>query len=119
MGKTAREGDRLPMNSEQWKKILAAKDFLGLDDHATLADIKRAYRRLAKKHHPDATPKHDADHPAAPNFVRLTEAYQTLLDYCARYRFPLTHDDGNHEVEPEDWWMDRFGHDPLWGKVKR
>jgi DnaJ-class molecular chaperone len=107
------------MNNEQWERIRKAKELLGLDDRAALADIKRSYRRLAKKHHPDAAKNHDKGQPRAADFLRLTEAYQTLLDYCAKYRFPLTQDDDGSGVEPEDWWMDRFGHDPLWGKAKR
>ncbi len=106
------------MDSGQWEKIIAAKELLGLGDRASLADIKRAYRRLAKKHHPDATKNH-VDQQETADFLRLTEAYQTLLDYCAQYRFPLTRDEGGNGVESEDWWMDRFGHDPLWGKAKR
>ncbi len=39
--------------------VLAAEDYykvLGLDKSASEKDIKRAYRTLSKKHHPDKNP---------------------------------------------------------------
>jgi hypothetical protein len=35
--------------------------------------------------------------------------------YCEQFRIPLVPSDGE-SIDPEDWWMDRFGRDPLWGK---
>ena len=43
----------------------------------------------------------------------LTEAYQCLLAYCKEYRFPLMPGE-DQPLDGEDWWMDRFGDDPLW-----
>jgi hypothetical protein len=37
------------------------------------------------------------------------------MQYCGKYQFPLVLE-GSEELEAEDWWMDRFGQDPLWGK---
>jgi molecular chaperone DnaJ len=50
---------------------------LGLERAATVGDIKRAYRRLARKFHPDINP---GDHSAAAQFRRIAEAYETLSD---------------------------------------
>lgn len=49
---------------------------------------------------------------------RLTRAYDVLLRHYNQFRIPLVPADGDI-LEPEDWWMDRFGQDPLWGKKKR
>jgi len=95
---------------EQWQRLIAARDLLGLEESASLAGIRKAYRRLAKEHHPDL-----AGDEGGETMLALTEAYQLLLDYCDNYPVPLT----KEEIEPrsdEDWWMDRFGHDPLWSK---
>lgn len=50
---------------------------LGLDQSATTADIKRAYRRLARRYHPGINP---GDRAAQSMFARVSEAYETLVD---------------------------------------
>jgi molecular chaperone DnaJ len=50
---------------------------LGLDRGASVADIKRAYRRLARKYHPGINP---GDRAAQSMFERVSEAYETLID---------------------------------------
>src|SRR5205823_518516 len=60
---------------------------LGLERGATLNDIKRAYRRLARKHHPDINP---GDRLAAQKFRQIAEAYETLSDPERRRRYDVT-----------------------------
>jgi len=50
---------------------------LGVAPGASVADIKRAYRRLARRHHPGINP---GDRAAEALFQRISEAYETLLD---------------------------------------
>jgi curved DNA-binding protein CbpA len=50
---------------------------LGITSDATLTDIKRAYRKLARKCHPD---RNHGDPDAAARFRDITEAYDTLAD---------------------------------------
>ncbi|MFB3854249.1 MAG: DnaJ C-terminal domain-containing protein [Vicinamibacterales bacterium] len=59
---------------------------LGLDDRATLADIKRAYRRLARRYHPDINP---GDPAAERRFRQIMLAYETLSDPGRRRRYDL------------------------------
>jgi curved DNA-binding protein CbpA len=49
-------------------------DILGLTSDATLADVKKAYRKLARQHHPD---RNSADPGAIDRFRRITEATNT------------------------------------------
>jgi molecular chaperone DnaJ len=62
---------------------------LGLGREASPEEIKRAYRRLARKYHPDINP---GDRAAAEYFRQITEAYETLVD-PARRRDYDTHDE--------------------------
>src|SRR5438105_2201701 len=61
---------------------------LGITPEATLADIKKAYRRLARKYHPD---RHNGDPAAAAQFREITEAYDTLTDPNRRQAYDRTY----------------------------
>lgn len=76
---------------------MAKRDYyevLGVDKTASEADIKKAYRRLAMKHHPDRN-KDDSD--AERKFKEAKEAYEVLSDAGRRSTY------------------DQFGHDALRG----
>lgn len=57
---------------------------LGVADSASADDIKKAYRRLAKKYHPDANPN---DPQAAERFKEVGEAYSVLSDEGKRKQY--------------------------------
>jgi molecular chaperone DnaJ len=57
---------------------------LGIERAATLNDIKRAYRRLARRLHPDINP---GDGLAAAQFRQVVQAYETLSDPDRRRRY--------------------------------
>jgi molecular chaperone DnaJ len=57
---------------------------LGLRHGASDAEIKRAYRRLARRHHPDINP---GDREAETRFRQILEAYETLIDPDRRHRY--------------------------------
>ncbi len=103
------------MTKKDWEKIEMARDLLGLEQKATLAQIKDAFRRMSKKHHPDLAANRNKDESQV-RMHEITEAYQLLLHYCENFRYPLFIQD--ESLDAEDWWLDRFGQDPLWGKNK-
>jgi molecular chaperone DnaJ len=57
---------------------------LGLSQGASESDIKRAYRRLARRLHPDINP---GDRAAEARFRQIVEAYETLIDRDRRARY--------------------------------
>jgi hypothetical protein len=61
-----------------------AKDYhavLGVPADASLADIKKAYRKLARTYHPD---RNNGDPAAAAKFREITEAYEALTGQAPR-----------------------------------
>lgn len=52
-------------------------DILGISRNASESEVKKAYRRLARQHHPDVNP---GDHQADARFKEINEAYQVLSD---------------------------------------
>ncbi len=59
-------------------------EVLGVSKDASEADIKRAYRKVAKKYHPDINP---GDKNAEEKFKEAAEAYEVLSDSEKRARY--------------------------------
>jgi molecular chaperone DnaJ len=57
---------------------------LGLERGAPAVEIKRAYKRLARRLHPDINP---GDHEAEARFRQVLDAYETLMDPDRRRRY--------------------------------
>lgn len=66
-------------------------EVLGVSRGASEQEIKKAYRRLARDHHPDANPE---DSEAEERFKELTEAYEVLSNPESRQAY----DTYGHEV---------------------
>jgi len=59
---------------------------LGVSRHADQEEIKKAYRRLARRYHPDVN---RGDSEAAERFKEINEAYEVLGDPAKRRRYDL------------------------------
>lgn len=69
---------------------------LGVKKDATPKDIKAAYRRLARKYHPDVNP---GDKAAEEKFKDLQEAYDVLGDPAKRQKYDLYGEQWKHISE--------------------
>ena len=101
---------------------MAKRDYyevLGVKKDASADDIKRSYRRLAMKYHPDKNPD---DKEAEAKFKECAEAYEVLSDTQKRQRYDQFGQDGlrgtgMHDfsrINPEDIFS-MFGLDDLFG----
>lgn len=99
-------------------KTAAKRDYyevLGVGKEAGEADVKSAYRKLARQHHPDANP---GDPGAEERFKEINEAYSVLSDPEKRARYDqFGHDAGRagfgngnfSDVNPFDIFNSFFG----------
>jgi curved DNA-binding protein len=93
--------------------IMKYKDYyasLGLERGASDDDIKKAYRRLARKYHPDVSKEAGAEE----KFKEIAEAYQTLKDPEKRAAYDQL---GSHaagqEFEPPPSWQQQYSGTPF------
>lgn len=80
-------------------------DILGVPRTASLDDIKKAYRKLARTHHPDMSKAPDAE----VRFKEIGEAYATLKDEAKRAAYDeLGHPKPGAEFRPPPQWQEDF-----------
>src|SRR5205823_10302182 len=74
---------------------------LGLQKTASADEIKAAYRKLARKYHPDVSKEKDAE----AKFKEMAEAYETLKDPEKRAAYDQlgSHTPGQEFRPPPDW----------------
>jgi len=81
-------------------------EILGVKRDATADEIKKAYRRLARKYHPDVSKEKDAD----ARFKEMAEAYATLKDSEKRAAYDqLGRHGSGEEFRPPPGWSTQFG----------
>jgi curved DNA-binding protein len=79
---------------------------LGVERGASDEEVKKAYRKLARKYHPDVSKETNAKE----KFQEVSEAYETLKDKDKRAGYDSlgSHRPGQDFRPPPDWF-DRFG----------
>jgi DnaJ-class molecular chaperone len=86
-------------------KLDEARELLGLNLKATRKEIRAAYRRAARRCHPDRAPE-GQEESSRQRMQQVNAAYQKLLQFMEEYRFELV-----EKQAPEDlqqWWHHRF-----------
>lgn len=88
-------------------QVFGEKDYyqvLGLPRETSARAIKKAYRKLSMKYHPDKNP---GDKSASDKFVEITEAYDVLSDPEKRRRYDMYGEEGI-KGESGDGFRDPF-----------
>src|SRR5262249_6539756 len=88
----------MSLNGKDYYKIL------GVEHNASPEDIKKAHRKLARKHHPDLNP---GDKKAEETFKTIQEAYDVLSDPEKRAKY---------DQYGEMWMNSPFGGNPNAGR---
>lgn len=79
---------------------------LGLERNASQDDVKKTYRRLARKYHPDVSKEKDAEE----KFKEVGEAYEVLKDPEKRAAYDqLGSYQAGQDFRPPPDWEQRFG----------
>ncbi len=65
----------------KFKDIDKARKILGLDEEATLYEIRDRFYKLSKMYHPDKSGKNTEE-----KFKEISGAYKLLMDYASSYR---------------------------------
>lgn len=85
------------MRSMEKMTVKKAREILCITELATLDDVKKSYRELAKKHHPDFGGDDEL-------MQELNHAYRTIL----KGKFGV-------EWDYADMWWKMWGNDPIMG----
>ena len=82
------------------KKIKDALEFMDIPPLSSIKDIKRQYKKLSKKYHPDIIGDSEMMH-------KLNESYNVLMDYCENYKFTFD----EYEIKkqhPDSYYKNNF-----------
>jgi DnaJ-class molecular chaperone len=74
-----------------FNEIEEARKMLGLGEAVTLKEIKRAYRTLAHRHHPDKLGGDGGTE--SETMKKLNWAYKLIMDYCDNYKYSFREED--------------------------
>src|SRR4030095_11074252 len=86
---------------------------LGLDRNASQEDIKKAYRKLARKYHPDLNPN---DKDAHKKFQQINEANEVLSDPEKRKKYDQYGKDWQHAEQFEQAKQQQYQRPPGAGR---
>lgn len=80
---------------------------LGIEPEADAKAVKTAYRRLARKYHPDVSTEHEAEK----RFKEVAEAYEVLSDETKRAEYDQLRKYGgsSRSFEPPPGWQSQAG----------
>ncbi len=91
------------------RDLARAAAILKLGESATLEEVKEAYRKLAKRYHPDSASR-DGD---PEKFMEISFAYKIMTFYASSYKMEFS-EEAFFKQFPEEKLRKKFLSDPLW-----
>lgn len=86
-----------------FEEVNCARKILGLDEYATLEEIKKAYRYLAAQYHPDRCRGKKLKE-CERKIREINHSKDVLLAYCANYRYSFKQADAmRNSFEQEEY----------------
>ena len=100
-----------------YKQIDKARKTLRLGEGATIPEIKKAFRELSLKYHPDKCKEKDKTK-CEKKFKKINNANEVLIEYCLNYKFSFKEIDDIETPEEKVTrdHMKRF-YDGWWGDL--
>jgi len=100
-----------------FKQIDEARKILGLDEEASIEEIKEAFRDLSLKYHPDRCKEQDKKH-CEEMIKKINQAKEIILAYCANYRYSFKEKDVKRNILDKETYqhLKRF-FDGWWGDL--
>jgi preprotein translocase subunit Sec63 len=98
-------------NLNQMMTLEEARQLLGLDLQATRKEVRAAYRRAARRWHPDRAPA-GAEEDYRARMQQVNAAYQLIVQFIENYCYTLV--DRAAPDSLQKWWTDRF-YTGVWG----
>ncbi len=89
-----------------------ARQLLELDLTATRREIREAYRRAARRWHPDTAPPEERD-ACHQRMLAINAAYHYILAFLENYRYRLE-ELPEAQDDYESWWHSHFGQSMGW-----
>jgi curved DNA-binding protein CbpA len=100
--------DKETLSMASFEEIDKARRLFGLQEFASLEEIKQAYRKKAFLHHPDKSGNENVQGEEV--MKSLNQSYELLLEYCSRYKYSFKEEDIGRAY-PDDAYLRRYVYD--------
>ena len=97
--------------------ITEARKILELPESATLEQIKKNYKQLIKKWHPDKNLSNQGL--AESKTKEIIQAYKIIIQYCDHYKFSFIREEVEKYLSDRERWFKQFGEDPIWANENK
>jgi len=96
-----------------YKDLIESLEILDLSGEMSLPDIKKKFRRLSKKYHPDLCK--DEIEICNEKMDKIKKAYNILEEYCTKFNFKFTQKEF-YDQFPEEKVKEHYYNSGLWGR---